>query len=218
MGDGRRHGAKVAVTVSAITTAMLPSCAVSGQEVRVSGQLGATTHELLDSPEGLGLAVGFQLSRRVGLRVGYERHRDRFSSRGSTCVGLVLPGQDCEGETLSNRAHVHAARVSVPVVMAEGERVTFLLVPGVRDAWVDSRQEGARTGRTRSAEEDMYGLELGGEVRVRLWANTPLHVSIGGVLAMMLPWSRDIVEDGYTPFNEGVALAGLELALSAVWR
>ena len=63
----------------------------------------------------------------------------------------------------------------------------------------------------------MYGLELGGELRVRMWETTPLHVTVGGVLALLLPWSTESVEDGYTPFQEGIGLAGRELAVSAVW-
>ena len=187
------------------------------QEVRMGAHVSSTDHELLGDPTGLGMAVGLQINDRLGLRVGYERSSASFESVGSTCIGLVFPGQDCAAERRADDARMGAITLAVPIAVVRAERLTVSLVPGARDGWVSSNQEGQRTGRSRLAEKDMYGLELGGEVRVRPWGSIPIHMTIGGSLTSLHPWRSEFIADGYSPFERDVDLSRAEVTVSAVW-
>ena len=205
----------------ALATACAPLVAVlaclppgaRAQEVRVDGVVAFTDHDLLGTPAGFGASLTVHPHARVGVRAAYERMEDDFGSFGSTCVGLVPPGQDCSGEPRSDASTVRAIGLAAPVRVWAGERALLSVVPGVRWVRVGSDQRGQRTGRVRAAAKDMFGVEAGVEVTGVLLPRWPLRVHVAGH-AGTAAGESETVADGYTPFNGDVAFARLHLGVS----
>lgn len=193
---------------------LLLSGDVSAQELQVSGGKAWLDHDLLGAPLGVEIALGVQVAGGVGVRLGYEGYRDRFGSFGSTCVGLVSPDEDCDGEARRDRARMSALTLGGVVSILRMDRATVALLPAVRTGSVSSSQTGERTGRARSAEKRVYGLELGGELRVRVHPGQPLFVHLRGSVGSLRRWTEEHIADGYTPFEEPVRFATLELGVS----
>lgn len=209
-----RRGMLITTGVFALLLFELLLCEASAQELHVHAGKQWVDHPLMGAPTGLGIGLGMPVANRVGLRLGYERLRDGFGSFGSTCVGLVSPEEDCEPEAGTDRARVSAFRFVGVVSLIAGDRVTVALLPGVRTGSLSSIQRGRRTGRSRSARKRVYGLDIGGELRVKLHPGRALFVHLRGSAGSLRPWTEEHIADGYTPFEAPARFTQLELGLS----
>lgn len=183
------------------------------QELRLGVARVHADHHLLGTPTVLDASIGAGLGPGVGVRLGIQHGGDEFSSVGTTCVGLILPGADCAGEARREESTISALFVRLPVTGSLGwARVGF--VPELRRMVMKSRQEGMASGRVRAAEKVAWGVGLGGELDVFVWDSprVALHV---GVHSAMHPWfDEEIIADGYTPFETTVHLSWLELGVA----
>lgn len=203
---------RTGVLVAGIFTLLLSEA--SAQDVRVGVGKGWLDHELLGAPVGAGVTLGIQLTDRLGLRAGYERYRQDFTSFGSTCVGLMPPDADCDGESRTDEARISAFTLTAPISLFTWDRVTVALVPGVRTGSVSNLQTGDRTGRRRSAEKNVIGLELGGELRTQIHPSHPFFADLRGSVGSLRRWNEENIADGYTPFEDPMGYTRLEVGLS----
>lgn len=183
------------------------------QELRIGVARVHSDHDLLGAPTVLDASIGAGLRPGVGVRLGIQHGGDEFSSVGTTCVGLIFPGADCDGEARREESTISALFVRLPVTGSLGwARVGF--VPEVRRLVMKSRQEGTASGRVRSAEKVAWGLGLGGEIDVFV-SDSPRVSLHAGVHAAMHPWfDEEIIADGYTPFETTVHVTWLELGVA----
>lgn len=183
------------------------------QELRIGVARVHSDHDLLGAPTVLDASIGTNLRPGVGVRLGVQHGGDEFSSVGTTCVGLISPGADCDGEARREESTLSTLFVRLPVTSSLGwARVGF--VPEVRRLVMKSRQEGTASGRVRSAQKVAWGLGLGGELDVFV-SDSPRVALHAGVHAAMHPWfDEEIIADGYTPFETTVYVTWLELGVT----
>jgi len=215
-GVPRWCGVMIGVAVAAGLGGSVPEAAA--QEVWFGGARGWTNHDLLRHPRGIEAGIEFGIRSRLSIQVGYQSSRNRFESFGSTCVGLVDPELDCDGEGRAERGRVQRFAVAVPIAAYDPEWATILLTPEVYGASVSSLQYGERTGRSRSADQTMVGFGAGAEVRIPLVDHWPLHLRVAGSSGWLLPWRPEAVADGYTPFETTVRVSNLSIGLSFSFR
>ncbi len=202
--------------LTAVLLLLLATRMLHGQEIRAGVTYAWPDHDLLGHPVGAAVAAGIRVNRVVGLRLGYERARDRFESYGSTCVGLIPPEQaeDCADEARRESSTLGAMFLAVPLVLHSANRWEAGVIPGLRLAQLESDQTGVESGRTRSARKTMSGLFLGAEVRLRPVATKGLWVYVS-LQRTVLRWYEDERKiDGYSPFEEDVNVTHAEVGLS----
>ncbi len=201
-----------------IGVAIMCGCALSGrnadaQELRVSVGAAESSHELLGSPTSLQGSVGGRIEPWLGVRLGLQYGWDRFTSVGSTCVGLVPPGADCGPEPREERSTTVAVFLSAPLTATFGWG-EIGLVPGIRRVAMSSRQEGTTSGRAREADKAAYGVQMGIESELFLLTRPHVGLHLGAYWAAH-PWfDEEIVADGYTPFEETTRLRWIQVGMS----
>ena len=194
--------------------ALLGSPRMAGaQELAVTAVHLDADHELLGATAGFGLSVGFQLSPRIGLRVGYQRTGGTFAAVGSTCQGLISPEEDCAVEARRDRARVQSVTLSAPLTLAHAGRLSLAVVPGLQWANVVSEQRGERSGRTRRATKANPGVDLGLELSLEPVVDGPFAVVLSGGQSLLDPLRTEHIADGYTPFEERIGLTRATLGI-----
>ena len=150
------------------------------------------------------------------MRLGFETSGDRFSSFGSTCVGLIEPGReaDCAGEDREEKAGVNAITVFFPITLFSSKRLEFELIPGFRHTRMENDQTGVVSDRTRSAKKDMFGFGLGAGVQLRPLANRQLHIFLAAHRARLNRYEDGTVIDGYSPFEMDQSVTQVEVGVS----
>jgi hypothetical protein len=196
-----------------VSLAMLSSVSF-GQEIRVSALQAWPHHYLLGTPHGIGFEAGIDLFGPVGLRFGYERYHDRFERIGSTCVGLLRPGDDCSDESLSAQSDIRAYVIAVPLSVFSSARLRLNAIPGYRSVMLESSQVGVASGRTLGSKKRMGGLQAGAEIVVAPVEGWPLRVALAGHVVNLNRYHSYIVVDGYNPFEADLFIAWLELGVS----
>lgn len=202
-----------------VGTALILACwsaahEVHAQELRVGVGHAGSDHELLGSPLSLGAGLGARATPWLRVRFGVQHAWDDFTSSGSTCVGLVFPGEDCGPELRSEVASITATALSLAFTQSFGPG-EIGLVPSLRRMRMRSLQTGATTGRRRQAEKVVYGIGVGLEGQVYLLKRPAIAVHFSATSASH-PWfEQELIADGYTPFEDGVQLQWFEVGLTA---
>lgn len=191
----------------------LSAASARAQEVRVEWIEGFAGHELLGDPSGAGLGVTLRPAARVGLRLSGQSLSDRFSSFGSTCVGLSIPSE-CLPESRADDAAVRGLALAAVVTAVARERVALRLVPELGAMRVESEQRGLESGRTRTAEEDMLEVGAGLEASAVPVAAWPLRLHVAVHVAVLSPLTTEVVADGYTPFDGDTRLTRVRFGAS----
>jgi hypothetical protein len=195
---------------------LLATPALRAQDVQVTAVRIASAHDLLGTPLGVEIAMDVPAAKGVALRISVGSAWDNFHSFGSTCVGLLFPGQelDCEGENRAESSRVLSASVGVPLSRPVGPRVRLSLIPEIRRLWLRSEQVGQRSGRARRATKNVTGLGVGGEVHVQPVAGAPVWLVLGGSLDDFVWYPDEYVADGYAPFEQDLSSARVSLGVS----
>lgn len=182
--------------------------------------MGATftrpDHDLLGYPVGAAVAAGIRVNWVVGLRLGYERARDRFKSYGSAYVGLIPPEQvpECADEARRESSTLAAVSLAVPEVLHSGSRSEAGVTHGLRMVEIESDPMGVESCRIRSARKTMSGLFLGAEVRFRPMATNGVWVYLNLQRAPLRWYADERKIGGYSPFETDVNVTHAEFGLS----
>ena len=193
------------------------------QQLRFAGGLVKTDHHLLGSFPVLNAGIGFRPLPWFGVRLGFQGGRHRFDSFGTTCIGLVPPGQDCAPEPREETATLRAWSIAFPFTR-EWEWGDTRLVPGLRRLHVTSAQRGVASGRVRRAEKSFFGLEVGLETSVRPFTTRRFALELGLHGAVHPLFEDRPVADEYSPFVSTVGMVwvnvgfAVELGLAAKER
>ena len=206
-----RGGVQAAAACTLV--AMLGSASPIGcQEVRLAVAQGFPSNDLLGSPQLMEVSVG-TVGSPVSVRFGFQYGRDNFSSTGSTCVGLLGPGVDCSVEPTVEAARTRAWSLQLPLQtdLTWGD---LRLIPGIRWMSVSSVQTGQVSDRSRDAEKDVAGYQIGLEVRTDPLRSFPLSFHAGAHFSRH-PWFGDgLLIDGYSPFESTLDLSWIEIGLT----
>lgn len=201
-----------------IASWLIAASPVAAQDLRVGGVQAWVGHDLLGNPRGIQAELGVPLTARVAVRIGHGRYADDFVSIGSTCVGLIPPWRDCTAEPRDDRARMHEFALSVPVTVLSAPRLRLDVVPSGRTVRLESEQLGLESGRALSAEKRMFGLALGAELVGAPLRDGPLRLHVGGNVGLLHPYEHTVVADGYTPFEETIRLAWIQVGLSFAFQ
>ena len=202
-----------ALAFGAILALVALASPVGAQELRLGAGKLWTDHALLADPAGFGAHVGLRLGRATRVRVGYEQYRSDFASRGSLCAGFIAPDEDCSPQDLRDRGFLQSLGVAVPLAAYGGGRVRVDVVPGIRLAHAMSDRRSTESDRTLSADEAMWGGDVGLEGALRI-STLPLRLHVSAGVGGLIPMRAGMIVDGYTPFDSGVAWRRVEVALS----
>ena len=180
----------------------LPRPAIA-QGAGISAVALSASHWLLGDPLAGGAAF-LEFPRgggRVTVRLGGELLRGSSRRTGSLCVGLAPPPGGCADEPLRDNAWLGTFAVGLGARVLSRDRFAVKLTGDFRLGVVESDTRGLTSGGRLSADETLWGADVGIEGAWSPWATKPLalvaSVSVGGLLPVM----PEEVTDGYTPFN-----------------
>jgi len=192
----------VITVITGITVLLALPRPVIAQGAGINAVALAASHRLLGDPLTGGAAF-LEFPRgggRVTVRLGGELLRGSSRRTGSLCVGLVPPG-GCTDEPLRDDAWLATFAGGLGARVLSRDRFAVKLTGDFRLGVVESDTHGLTSGGRLSADETLWGADVGIEGAWSPWATKPLAlvagVSVGGLLPVML----DAVSDGYTPFN-----------------
>ena len=187
---------------------------VQAQEIRAIAGRAWSGHELLGASNGAGIEVGLPLFPRWKAVVGYESYRGTFRSYGSTCVGLVMPGENCAHELRHETAGMRSYRFAVSGLIAEPGPFRVEIAPGVKKSQIRSEQVGVESERVRAAQKTLYGFDMGFGVSYQPDVRVPLRLGVtvrGGFLTSL---EDEMIVDGYSPFEDGTSTGELRAFVS----
>jgi hypothetical protein len=203
--------------VVTVALALARPAASPAQDVTASAVALSAKHYLLDDP-----LVGGALQLRLPLpdgpfavRLGAERLTATAERVGIPCAGLIPPGDACAPEPLRDAARLTNASGGVALRILGGRRGELSLTADLTlgSLRADTR---AASGKTLAAQKWVWGGFFGAEAAWTPSPRLPLALEIGGALGGLMPVAREVIVDGYTPFDKGLDAARLRLGLA--WR
>jgi hypothetical protein len=191
----------------------LASGPLRAQEVRVGAAQAWSDHTLLGDPVGVGAFLTFPEGERIRMRLGYEFFSGDLSRTGIPCAGLIPPGT-CAPEPLRQEARMHALSTAVPLALAGRERFRLHLVPGARVGRLSGDTRGLESGRSLSAEETVWGADVGIEAQVVPRPTGPVRLHLAAQRGFLRPFQAERSPDAYEPFRTTISLTRWEVGVS----
>lgn len=173
----------------------------------VAGKASDTNLEEFDGLLGAQLSYSAPLtSERFTQRLGLLHMQSSAAAVGSTCSGLVLPGQ-CPPEQLRLRRRVSVAQLGAGVNLVRTPAIRAGLYLEGMLGLLATNDRGLASGATRTSSKGAVGATLGAEV---LWwpiRKSAFGLQLGAAATRMRPISADDCVDCYAPFPAGFNLA-----------
>ena len=202
--------------MSLVAAATLGTSELLGQALTVRAGAAHIGNELVGGVLGGGLLASFPVgSSDTRILIGAEYLAGTSSRIGVPCGGLIAP-RTCPPEPLQAWAASASGLVGIRVPAWQGRRVTVSLGGDLGISRVRSRTRGQASGREITAAKAMWRGDLVGEAEWHPRARRGLGLVGGVAVGGLAPVSRDVVADGYTPFDRTArALRGW---LGVTWR
>lgn len=175
-------------------------------------------HSLLN-----GTMVGFdvlgKLLRRGSpfhIRFGVSRLTGTTQRTGVACTGLVNPTA-CPSESVEDKQQFATAFIGGGARVLTKHSFAIELTGDLHAGKVQVDSRGQTTKKEISANRTLWGGMFGAEVAWLPLAKWPLAVELGGGGGGMMPLNRrQVLADGYVPFETGFNTPRVRLGLS--WR
>jgi hypothetical protein len=187
------------------------------QRITLGGTLIDANHGLLRDPliGGAG-RVSFRVGRTPVLaHVGAEWATSSASRTGVMCFGMVLPGDDCPEETVTDRAGLWSFVPGLGLLLVDGARFRLAAMGSLHIATVSVETRGHTTGRRESPSVVHGGVEMGVDAAWTPWRSLPVALEVG-ISTGQLNGQGEVVLDGYSPFAESFSMT--RLRIGAAWQ
>jgi hypothetical protein len=126
---------------------------------------------------------------------------------------LIAPGT-CPQERVRDQARTTGATTGAALRALGGERGTLTLTADwmVTDVRVDTR--GLTSGNVLTGDKALWGPLIGVAAEWVPAARIPLGLEVEVGVGFLMPVIHDEVEDGYTPFDGGLAVRRLRVGFT----
>ena len=201
--------------VAAVAVGIAGPVAARAQGASVSAVVISAEHMLLGRPL-TGGAVGVSLRRRdTPIALDFEAaishgHAGRI---GVPCAGLIQPGT-CAAEPLRDEARLTSASGGTTLRMFHGRHALVALTGDLVLASLRADTRGLSSGQTLTAAKTLWGGLVGAHAAWIPVVRVPVALQIAGGVGGVMPIARELVVDGYTPFERGIQVRRLRLGIA----
>ncbi len=203
---------------------LLPSCAglllcatpLAAQEVAAYAVRATLRVEDFGRQHGAALTFAHPINKSaLRWRIGVEATSGERRSIGSPCTGLVPPDAPfCAPRPLRTLTDLRLVRGGLRVPVVVRARVSLSVIGDLGIARITTATRDSTTVDRRSARMIMYQPEAGVEGSWQPLQRAPLSVIGGATIAELRPFVRDVIADGYDPFNQPIGSRRIWLGLS----
>jgi len=201
--------------VAVFAVALGGPVAARAQGASVSAVVISAQHMLLGSPL-TGGALGVSIRRRdspVALHFEAAISHGHAGRIGVPCAGLIQPGT-CAAEPLRDETRLTSISGGTTFRVFHRRHVLVALTGDLMLASLRADTRGLTSGQTLTASKTLWGGLVGAHAAWTPVARVPVALQIDGGVGGLMPIARELVVDGYTPFERGIQVRRLRLGIA----
>jgi hypothetical protein len=179
-------------------------------EIGLTGQSGWSDNSYLENPEGWGIFVSQNVSKKVAFRFSYNRLDNNFRYIGYMTFGFPPPGYIEVREFINLEVSTNIYEITFHHLLVEGSRMQLAAGGGLGLADFKLHLLGETTDRKMSVEQDthLFTASVSATVKQFIWSKLALR--LGYQYRNMSTISQST--DSFEPFN-GVTYSSFNIAL-----
>jgi hypothetical protein len=186
----------------------------SAQGISAAGTQAQTSHRLLGDPRGVVAGASLAWTPVFAWRVTYSHLGHDQTRAGRACAGLLPPDPAlCPVESIEDAVTMRGVALGLAATVARRGNLALAVIPSAGVFRVRSMSEGHQTGNQLSAAKLMIGFGVGAELSIVPHPPWPVTLHVGTHAGIMAGPDEEVA-DGYTPFNDAIRVARVELGLT----